>query len=62
MLKPGVTDEVLSYWFGDDVSYDQAPSIVEKINSVWFAGSDDVDNEIRERSKILARSRWSKAI
>jgi uncharacterized protein (DUF924 family) len=49
LLNPGVTDKVLSYWFGDDVSYDQAPSIIEKINNVWFAGSDDVDNEIRER-------------
>ena len=49
MLNPGVTDEVLSYWFGDDISYDQAPSIVEKIKNVWFAGSDDVDNEIRKR-------------
>lgn len=49
MLNPGVTDEVLSYWFGDDISYDHAPSIVEKIKNVWFAGSDDVDNEIRKR-------------
>lgn len=49
MLNPGVTDEVLSYWFGDDISYDQAPSIVDRIQNVWFAGSDDVDNEIRNR-------------
>ena len=49
MLNPGVTDEVLSYWFGDDISYDQAPSIVDRIQNVWFAGSDDVDNEIRKR-------------
>lgn len=49
MLNPGVTDEVLSYWFGDDISYDHAPSIVDRIKNVWFAGSDDVDNEIRKR-------------
>lgn len=49
MLNPGVTDEVLSYWFGDDISYDQAPSIVDRIQNVWFAGRDDVDNEIRKR-------------
>ncbi|MCH7922796.1 MAG: DUF924 domain-containing protein [Nitrospinae bacterium] len=44
-----MTDEVLSYWFGDDISYDHAPSIVDRIKNVWFAGSDDVDNEIRKR-------------
>lgn len=49
MLNPGVTDEVLSYWFGDEISYDQAPSIVDRIQNIWFAGSDDVDNEIRNR-------------
>lgn len=49
MLNPGVTDEVLSYWFGEDISYDQAPSIVDRIQNVWFAGRDDVDNEIRKR-------------
>ncbi len=49
MLNPGVTDEVLSYWFGDDISYDQAPSIVDRIQNIWFAGSDNVDNEIRNR-------------
>ena len=49
MLNPGVTDKVLSYWFGDDISYDHAPSIVDRIQNVWFAGSDDVDNEIRKR-------------
>ncbi len=49
MLNPGVTDKVLSYWFGDDISYDHAPSIVDRIQNIWFAGSDDVDNEIRKR-------------
>jgi len=44
-----VTDEVLSYWFGDEISYDQAPSIIDRIQNIWFAGSDDVDNEIRYR-------------
>lgn len=50
-LRPGLSDEILSFWFGDAASYDRESSILERINNVWFAGSEDVDNELSGRFK-----------
>jgi uncharacterized protein (DUF924 family) len=50
-LRPGVADEILSFWFGDSASFDTESSIIERINGVWFAGSDEVDDELRVRFK-----------
>ncbi len=41
--------EILLFWFGENISYDEEPAIEERAKQVWFAQSDEIDQEIRRR-------------
>lgn len=50
-LRPGLAGEILSFWFGDAIDYEQESSILERTSILWFAGGEEVDYEIRRRFK-----------
>ncbi len=41
--------EILLFWFGENMSYDEEAAIEERAKKVWFAQTKEVDQEIRER-------------
>lgn len=43
------TKEILLFWFGESISYDEEATIEERAKQVWFAQTDEVDREIRRR-------------
>lgn len=48
-LRDGMVDEVLSFWFGDDLSLEGRQALVDKVQGLWFSGSEEVDEELRKR-------------
>ncbi len=42
-------NEILLFWFGENISYDEEAAIGERANQVWFAQTEEVDQEIRKR-------------
>jgi uncharacterized protein (DUF924 family) len=48
-LRPGLANEVLTFWFGDGVTYGSKPAVVERVQNLWFSGSEEVDSELRRR-------------
>ena len=41
--------EILLFWFGEDILYGKESAIGERAKQVWFAQSDEIDQEIRRR-------------
>jgi len=41
--------EILLFWFGKNISYSEEPAIEKRAKQVWFAQSEEVDQEIRKR-------------
>ena len=41
--------EILLFWFGENIPYDEQSAIEERARQVWFAQSEKIDQEIRKR-------------
>ena len=48
-LRDGMADEVISFWFGDGLSLENRPALVERVQGLWFSGAEEVDEELRRR-------------
>jgi uncharacterized protein (DUF924 family) len=46
-LRPGLAEEILSFWFGEGVSSES--EIAHRVSSIWFAGSEEIDEELTRR-------------
>ncbi len=43
--------EILSFWFGEDISYDEKIVLKERVEHFWFTENEKLDGEIRKRFK-----------
>lgn len=50
-MRPGLEEEVLSFWFGERGSLKSRPALVKRVQELWFGGGEEVDSEIARRFK-----------
>lgn len=43
--------EILSFWFGEDISYDKKIVLKERVEHFWFTENETLDRQIRKRFK-----------
>ena len=43
--------EILSFWFGEDISYDEEIVLKERVEHFWFTENETLDRQIRKRFK-----------
>ncbi len=43
--------EILSFWFGEDISYDEEIVLKERVEHFWFTENEKLDGQIRKRFK-----------
>ncbi len=43
--------EILSFWLGEDISYDEEAVLKERVEHFWFTENEKLDRQVRRRFK-----------
>ncbi len=50
-FSSGKVKEILSFWFGEDISYDEKVVLKKRVEHFWFTENKKLDRQIRNRFK-----------
>lgn len=62
ILESKEINNILTFWFGKNVSYDKSEEIDKRVKGLWFSEDEKVDENISKKFKVLLRAVSKKSL